>query len=93
MYDEKEDETEYSSKRFAQICLEEVTAAAGSSNKGLVDGNEIHVIGNCKAPAALIEVGFMTNQAELEKLCSKEYQSKVARGIYQAVLRAFAEGY
>lgn len=93
MYDEKEDETEYGSKRFAQICLEEVTAAAGSSNKGLVDGNEVYVIGNCKAPAALIEVGFMTNQAELEKLCSKEYQSKVAKGIYQAVLRAFAEGY
>ncbi len=42
---------------------------------------------------ALIEVGFMTNQEELEKLTSTEYQKKAAQGIYNSIMRALDEGY
>lgn len=93
LYDEAKSEDPPSSKGFAQICLEEVIAMTGSSNKGLVTGNEMYMIRNSEAPVALIEVGFMTNQTELNNLCSEEYQQKVAQGIYNAVQRAFAEGY
>lgn len=75
-------------KRLAEICLEEVTALAQSSNKGLVAGGEL----TCDVPYALIKVGFMTNQEELALLCSKEYQHKAAQGIYQAIIKAFEEG-
>lgn len=44
-------------------------------------------------PIALVEVGFMTNQAELNKLNSEEYQKLVAQGIYNGILRALDEGY
>ena len=46
-----------------------------------------------EVPVALIEVGFMTNKEELELLRSEEYQHAAAQGIYNAVMRAFAEGY
>lgn len=91
MYDEEKEA--HDSKNFAQICLEEVTASCGSEDKGLVEGNNIFIIRNSQVPVALIEVGFMTNLEELEKLNSKEYQKKVAEGIHQAILRAFDEGY
>lgn len=91
MYDEKKSDRE--SKDFAQICLEEVTSTCGSADMGLVAGNDIFIIRSAKVPVALIEVGFMTNPEELEKLNSKEYQKTVAEGIYQSVLRAFDEGY
>lgn len=91
-YEEKEEKA-ISSKGLAEICLEEVTALTKSSNKGLVMGNERDMIKNSKVPMAWIEVGFMTNQAELDKLCMPEYQQKVARGIYNAIMRAFEEGY
>lgn len=91
MYDEKKDARQ--SKNFAQICLEEVAAACGSVDRGLVEGNSIYIIRNSEVPAALIEVGFMTNSEELEKLNTDEYQKKTAEGIYQAILRAFDEGY
>ena len=65
----------------------------GSANKGLVTGNEMYIIRNSEAPVALLEVGFMTNYEELNLLCSEEYQIRVAQGIYNAVMRAFAEGY
>ena len=92
MYDEL-DEDFLGSRGLAQICLEEVTAQTGSSNKGIVEGNDIFIIRSSHVPAALIEVGFMTNQTELNNLKSEEYQEKVAQGIYNAVMRAFAEGY
>lgn len=87
------DETSEASKQFAQICLEEVTSEIGSRNKGLVEGDEIYIIRNSEVPVALIEVGFMTNQEELELLCSEDYQRQTAQGIYNAILRAFEEGY
>lgn len=89
MYAESSEE----SRKFAEICLEEVTSALGSKNKGLVEGESIYIIRNSAVPVALIEVGFMTNKEELELLQSEEYQKKAAEGIYEAVIRAFEEGY
>jgi N-acetylmuramoyl-L-alanine amidase len=89
MYDEESE----SSKQLAQICLEEVTEALGSRNKGLVEGDSIYIIRTSEVPVALIEVGFMTNQEELKRLNSEEYQQQAAQGIYEAILRAFEEGY
>ena len=42
---------------------------------------------------ALIEVGFMTNQEELDLLNSDDYQKKAAEGIFKAVLDAFEKGF
>ena len=56
-------------------------------------GNDIYIIRTSEVPVALIEVGFMTNGEELAKLNSPDYQKQVAEGIYQAILRAFDEGY
>lgn len=93
MYEEACAEKDPKVRDWAQICLEEVTAATGSSNKGLVAVGEDAMLGNSQAPAACIEVGFMTNQAELDLLRSRDYQSKAAQGIYNAVMRALEEGY
>lgn len=93
LYDETKAEQQPGTMGLAQICLEEVTASTGSSNKGLVAGSEDTLIHSSEVPVALIEAGFMTNQTELENLCTEEYQVKVAQGIYQAVRRALAEGY
>ncbi len=86
-------ETSEESRAFAEICLEEMTGHLGSRDKGLVEGNSIYIIRTSEVPVALIEVGFMTNKEELELLRSEEYQHAAAQGIYNAVMRAFAEGY
>ncbi len=93
MYDEKKSEEGHSSKRLAQICLEETTASLGSQDNGLTYGNSIYIIRNSAVPAALVEVGFLTNQEELDKLGSLDYQKKAAEGIYNAILRALDEGF
>lgn len=91
MYNES-DETG-KSRRFAQICVEEVTSRIGSRNRGVMEGDSIYIIRTSEVPVALIEVGFMTNREELKLLCSEDYQKETAEGIYNAILRAFEEGY
>lgn len=93
LYDELKGDGPHSSKRLAEICAEEVTAALGSNDQGLTDGNEIYIIRNATVPVALIEVGFMTNAEELEKLTTPAYQHQAAVGIYQAITHAFEEGF
>ena len=87
------DTSEKSSMRFAEICLENVTASAGSNNLGLVDGEYIYIVRSSEVPVVLIEVGYMTNYDELENLKDPEYQRKVAEGVYNAVMQAFEEGF
>lgn len=87
------DESSEASRRFAQICLEEVTGTIGSRDRGVVEGSSIYIIRTSQVPVALIEVGFMTNQEELNLLSTEEYQAQSAQGIYKAVQRAFVEGY
>lgn len=84
-------EGDFSSKRFAEICMEELTDALGSRDRGILEGDSIYIINNSEVPVALIEVGFMTNREELKLLNSEEYQEKTAEAIYKAIFRALEE--
>lgn len=92
MYSES-DTSEHSGKRLAEICLQNVVDNFGSKNRGLLKGDKIYIIRESQVPTVLIEVGFMTNHEELDKLKDENYQKKAAKGIYEAVLEAFEEGY
>ena len=92
LYSESYEKTP-SSRTFAQICLEEVVSAIGSRSLGLVKGDKIYIIRSSEVPVALIEVGFMTNREELDKLKTEEYQEETAQGIYNAIMRAYDEGF
>ena len=93
MYDELKEDNGHGTKELAQICVDEVSGALGSRNRGIINGNEIYIIRNSEVPVALIEVGFMTNATELQNLSSPEYQRQTAQGIYNAIMRAFQEGF
>jgi N-acetylmuramoyl-L-alanine amidase len=87
------DDAELSSKKLAQICMDNMTEILDSQDRGLLDGENIYIVHHSKVPVALIEVGFMTNYEELDKLQSTGYQKKAAEGIYNAIMEAFQEGY
>ncbi len=75
------------SKRFAELCLDSILNKLGSQNKGVVAGDDIYIIRTANMPVALVEVGFMTNQEELDKLNSPEYQKACAQALYEAILQ------
>lgn len=92
IYKEGQTKDGQSSKAFAQICLEEVTAALGTVNRGIMPADDVEVVNGTSAPVALIEVGFLTNEEERGKLVSEEYQQQAAQGIYNAIMRQLQEG-
>lgn len=93
LYDEKKETTGNSSKHLADILLKKTTAALGSKNMGLSTGNNIYVIRTSEAPAALVEIGFMTNPKELANLTNENYQKKCAHAVYEGIMQALEEGY
>ncbi len=92
MYSQSDDSA-CSSQQLAQICLEEVCKSTGAKQLKLLEGDEIYIIRSSQVPVALIEAGFMSNREELDKLQQPQYQEKIAEGIYNAVNRAFEEGF
>jgi len=84
-------DTSGESKKFATICLNHLLEELGSKSKGTVVGDEVYIIRMSEAPVALVEVGFMTNQTELDLLQDPEYQGKAAQAMYDAVLEYLNE--
>ncbi|MFF2484101.1 N-acetylmuramoyl-L-alanine amidase CwlD [Paenibacillus sp. NPDC058071] len=65
--------------------LENTTRIAATENKVYLLKSLDHI------PAALVEVGFLSNPGEASRLANTEYQRKVAASIYQGILR-YASG-
>ena len=53
-------------------------------NRG-IKSDGFRVLLRSAVPAALVEVGFLTNQKEASRLAQEQYRSTVAQGIYQGI--------
>lgn len=93
LYDEKKETAGNSSKRLANILREKVVHTLHSKDMGLVSGNYVYVVRTCESPAALVEVGFMSNPEELDNLINESYQKTCAQAIYEGIMQALEEGY
>lgn len=58
-----------------------------------LSGSEIYVLDNAQVPAVLVECGFLSNDAEAEKLNDKAYQTKLAYCIYLGFLEYYYTNY
>lgn len=85
------DESQYNSLWLSNIMCEEIVRSCGTVNKGVVGGNDIHIVRHSKVPVALLEVGFMSNEEDFRLLTSLEGQSQIAEGIYNGIIRSLTE--
>src|SRR5688572_1871107 len=74
------------SSLFAQAIQEEMNAATGVGNRGVKQA-PFKVLVGATMPAALVEVGFITNAEEEAKLQSAEFQTLMVEAITRAVRR------
>ena len=91
LYNEFDTNASYNSKMFATNCLDEIVKVTKKVNRGLVEGNEMIIIGNANMPVALAEIGFMTNQEELNFFLDESNRKAIADGLYQAVIKSLDE--
>ena len=74
------------SSRFAQTIQEEMNAATGVANRGVKQA-PFKVLVGATMPAALVEVGFISNPEEEAKLQSEEFQDLMVETLTKAVQR------
>lgn len=78
------DEYGITSKELAECLLKHLIAQTGAANRGVKEAAHA-VTRRSDMPASLIECGFISNPEELEKLCSEQYQDKLASAVCDAV--------
>jgi N-acetylmuramoyl-L-alanine amidase len=84
-------ETYYSredSKELASLIHSTLLPITGFPDRGTKQAN-FHVIKNTVMPAALLEIGFLSNPEEEAQLNNSEFRQKVAEGIRGALLQFF----
>jgi N-acetylmuramoyl-L-alanine amidase len=74
------------SSRFAQTIQEEMNAATAVANRGVKQA-PFKVLVGATMPAALVEVGFISNPEEEAKLQSEEFQNLMVETLTKAVQR------
>lgn len=78
------------SERFAQAIQEEMNAASSIANRGVKQAPFKVLIG-ATMPAALVEVGFISNPEEAVKLQTAEFQDVMVDALTKAVVRYKAD--
>lgn len=53
--------------------------------------NNVYLLKSVDTPAALVEIGFLSNPAEKERLTKDPYQKKIAASIYEGILRYYTK--
>jgi N-acetylmuramoyl-L-alanine amidase len=77
--------------KLATAIQNSIVNEVGTYNRGLKDGNWLHVVKNTSAPAVLTELGFLTNPADAEKLRSDDYRQKFAQAIADGILQCLGK--
>ena len=73
---------------LAQCIQKELVAKADPENKRQVKANDsYYLLKKTGIPIVIVECGFLSNSAEAEKLCTPEYQQRVAWAIHMGILR------
>jgi N-acetylmuramoyl-L-alanine amidase len=72
---------------LAQQIMTGITQAVGTKNNGIRVNPSLYVLRKTHMPSLLIELGYLTNTSDAEKL--RDMQRQFANGIFQGILRYF----
>lgn len=76
-----------SAYELAEDVLENMVEAVGTKDNGVRINPSLYVLRRTQMPAILVELGYITNAADAEKL--RNNQPEFARGIYNGILEYF----
>lgn len=73
------------SSSLSRKVVDGVSAATGFKNRGVQETDTMSGINWCSIPVTIVEMGFMSNAEEDEKMALEEYQKKISTGIADGI--------
>lgn len=88
MHHTSKDTSEYgvSGREIATNILTYLPKALGTQNKGRMDGSAMYVIRKVDMPSVIVEMAFITNKSDREKLSDGIYQRRAAQAIADGIM-------
>lgn len=78
-------------KRLCELIQNELIYATKAQDRGVKNGNDLAVIRTTSMPATLVEMGFISNKSEREKLMNESYRQTIAEAVAAGIMLAFNE--
>lgn len=72
-------------KKLASSIQTKLVADTKAKNRGVKTTKDFYVLKHTKAPAVLVECGFISNDDDCVKLFEADYQKKLATAIYKGI--------
>ncbi len=75
-------------QELADMIQKQIVEKVDKENKRQVKANDsYYLLKKTSIPIVIVECGFLSNEQEAEKLCTKEYQEKIAWAIHMGIVR------
>ena len=74
------------STTLASSLQNELIKSTGATNRGLKKRTDLAVLNGTKMPSALVELGFISNKEEEEKISTSTYKDKLVNGIVNGII-------
>ncbi|MBM7601836.1 N-acetylmuramoyl-L-alanine amidase [Virgibacillus halotolerans] len=79
------------SKHMAKMIQGEIIRNLENSSRSPLAINGVYLLKHAEIPGALVEIGFLSNERELQLLKREDYQRQMAASIYEGILRYVTE--
>lgn len=79
-------------KALAELIQNQLVEKADPENTRAIKANDsYYLLKKTEIPIVIVECGFLSNSAEAEKLCTTEYQDRIAWAIHMGILQYLNE--
>ena len=79
------------SKYLADFIQEEIRQVDPQNERVTKNGSgSIFILNDVSVPSVVVECGFLSNQMDLERLKSEDYQNKLAGAIYNGIVKFYS---